>query len=325
MVGTARLRMDRRHARFQARWRLPLRHACSQRQRNVGEVRLSRTRRAGPDCFCQFFLRSRGQDRARPVCRGFSTGNPQRADPHRAPWHHDAHPSRLTAQRDRSGEEPLRGDEAIDECGLQRHVQSPRTIPGAGLTPARFKNKWWRSQWQNAKRSTAALRANVGSIRPRLARARYHRDYRQTRSRHPRRQADIAASHSCRTYQPNRGGEIMITVTAYKWVPPFAQGLVRDFRARWALEEIGLPYRVNLIAHPERLSPDHVAKQPFAQIPVYDEDGLTLFESGAIVLHIAEKSELLLPKDPTARAHAIQWVFAAINSVEQYVQGHVLL
>jgi glutathione S-transferase len=117
----------------------------------------------------------------------------------------------------------------------------------------------------------------------------------------------------------------MITVTAYKWVPPFAQGLVRDFRARWALEEIGLPYRVNLIAHPDRLSPDHVTKQPFAQIPVYEEDGLTLFESGAIVLHIAEKSELLLPKDAAARARAIQWVFAAINSVEQYAQGHVLL
>jgi glutathione S-transferase len=117
----------------------------------------------------------------------------------------------------------------------------------------------------------------------------------------------------------------MITVTAYKWVPPFAQGLVRDFRARWALEEIGLPYRINLITHPDRLSPDHITKQPFAQIPVYEEDGLTLFESGAIVLHIAEKSELLLPKDPAARARAIQWVFAAINSVEQYAQGHALL
>ena len=117
----------------------------------------------------------------------------------------------------------------------------------------------------------------------------------------------------------------MITVTAYKWVPPFAQGLVRDFRARWALEEIGLPYRVNLIAHPDRLSPDHIAKQPFAQIPVYEEDGLTLFESGAILLHIAEKSELLLPKDAIARARAIQWLFAAINSVEQFVQDYVLL
>jgi glutathione S-transferase len=117
----------------------------------------------------------------------------------------------------------------------------------------------------------------------------------------------------------------MITITAYKWVPPFAQGLVRDLRARWALEEISLPYRVNLIAHPDRLSPDHVARQPFAQIPVYEEDGLTLFESGAILLHIAEKSEALLPRDPAGRARAIQWVFAALNSVEQFVQGYVAL
>src|SRR3954469_16884702 len=117
----------------------------------------------------------------------------------------------------------------------------------------------------------------------------------------------------------------MITITAYKWVPPFAQGLVRDFRARWALEEIGLPYRVNLIAHPDRLSPDHMAKQPFAQIPVYEEGGLTLFESGAILLHIAEKSDVLLPKDSVDRARAIQWVFAALNSIEQFVQGYVAL
>jgi glutathione S-transferase len=117
----------------------------------------------------------------------------------------------------------------------------------------------------------------------------------------------------------------MITVTAYKWVPPFAQGLVRDFRPRWALEEIGIPYHVNLIGHPDRLAPDHIAKQPFAQVPVYEEDGLTLFESGAIVLHIAEKSELLLPKDPRARARAIQWLFAALNSIEHFVQDYVLL
>jgi glutathione S-transferase len=117
----------------------------------------------------------------------------------------------------------------------------------------------------------------------------------------------------------------MITITAYSWVPPFAQGLVRDLRARWALEETGVPYRVNLISHPDRLSPDHVARQPFAQIPVYEENGFTLFESGAILLHIADKSDVLLPKDPAARARAIQWVFAALNSVEQFVQGYVVL
>jgi len=117
----------------------------------------------------------------------------------------------------------------------------------------------------------------------------------------------------------------MITITTYQWVPPFAQGLVRDFRARWALEEAGLPYRANLIAHPDRLSPDHLSKQPFAQVPVYEENGLLLFESGAIVLHIAEKSEALLPRDPAARARAIQWIFAALNSIEQFVHTYVFL
>jgi glutathione S-transferase len=117
----------------------------------------------------------------------------------------------------------------------------------------------------------------------------------------------------------------MISVTTYEWVPPFAQGLVRDFRVRWALEEAGIPYRESLISHPDRLNAGHIAKQPFAQVPVYEEDGLTLFESGAIVLHIAEKSDALLPKDPAGRARAIQWIFAALNSIEQFVQDYVLL
>ena len=117
----------------------------------------------------------------------------------------------------------------------------------------------------------------------------------------------------------------MITVTTYEWVPPFAQGLVRDFRVRWALEEASMPYRENLISHPDRLNADHIAKQPFGQVPAYEEDGLVLFESGAIVLHIAENSEALLPKEPVARARAIQWVFAALNSIEHFVQDYVLL
>ena len=117
----------------------------------------------------------------------------------------------------------------------------------------------------------------------------------------------------------------MITVTTYEWVPPFAQGLVRDFRVRWALEEAGIPYRENLIPHPDRLNTAHVAKQPFAQVPVYEEDGLVLFESGAIVLHIAEKSDALLPRHPAERARAIQWIFAALNSIEHFVQDYVLL
>jgi len=117
----------------------------------------------------------------------------------------------------------------------------------------------------------------------------------------------------------------MIKVRTYEWVPPFAQGLVRDLRVRWALEEAGILYKEDLISHPDRLKPEHIAKQPFAQIPTYEEDGLVMFESGAIVLHIAEKSEALLPRDSVGRAHALEWVFAALNSIEQWVQEFVLL
>jgi glutathione S-transferase len=112
----------------------------------------------------------------------------------------------------------------------------------------------------------------------------------------------------------------MITVTAFKSVPPFAQGLVRDLRVRWALEEAGIPYRVRLLGRGEQTSAEHRAMQPFGQVPVYEEDGLVLFESGAIVLHVGARSETLLPADPGARARAITWVFAALNSLETVVQ-----
>ena len=112
-----------------------------------------------------------------------------------------------------------------------------------------------------------------------------------------------------------------ICITAFKWVPPRAQGLVRDLPVRWALEEAGLPYTENLIGVGEKDLPAHRAVQPFGQVPVYAEDGLTLFESGAIVMHIAEKSEVLLPKDPAKRARARTWMFAALNSVEPHVQN----
>jgi len=109
----------------------------------------------------------------------------------------------------------------------------------------------------------------------------------------------------------------MIEISAYKWVPPFAQGLVRDLRVRWALEEAGLPYSVKLIAlGPEQASPEYRALQPFGQVPAFRENGLTLFESGAIVLHIAEKSTVLMPNDPKAREETIAWLFAALNTVE---------
>lgn len=120
-----------------------------------------------------------------------------------------------------------------------------------------------------------------------------------------------------------------IEVTAYDWVPEMAQGHVKDMRVRWALEEIGLPYRERIVggAGGEK-SPDHLADQPFGQVPVYREDGQTLFESGAILLHIGAKDARLLPRDGEKRARAIGWVFAALNSVEPFVQtlflmGHV--
>lgn len=107
-----------------------------------------------------------------------------------------------------------------------------------------------------------------------------------------------------------------ITVTAFRWVPPFAQGLVRDLRVRWALEEAGLPYDTRLIGPEEQTSAAYLGQQPFGQVPVYQEDALTLFESGAIVMHIAARSEALLPADPAARARTLTWAFAALNSVE---------
>jgi glutathione S-transferase len=107
----------------------------------------------------------------------------------------------------------------------------------------------------------------------------------------------------------------MITVSAFKWVPPFAQGQVRDLRVRWALEEAGLGYRENLIGLGDNAPGQaYRALQPFGQIPAYEEDGLVLFESGAIALHIAEKSEALLPADAAGRALAITWLFAALNT-----------
>jgi glutathione S-transferase len=112
-----------------------------------------------------------------------------------------------------------------------------------------------------------------------------------------------------------------ICITAFKWVPPFAQGLVRDLRVRWALEEAGLPYTEKLLGPGDQNSPFHRAVQPFGQVPVYEEDGLTLFESGSIVMHIAEKTPALLPADAAGRARALTWIFAALNSVEPHVQN----
>jgi glutathione S-transferase len=116
-----------------------------------------------------------------------------------------------------------------------------------------------------------------------------------------------------------------IRVTAFKWVPPAAQGLVRDLRVRWALEEAGLPYEEKLLNSGDQNTPEHRAVQPFGQVPVYEEGGLTLFESGSIVMHIGEKSPVLLPLEPQARARVRSWMIAALNSVEPHVQTLVSL
>jgi glutathione S-transferase len=107
-----------------------------------------------------------------------------------------------------------------------------------------------------------------------------------------------------------------IKVSAFRWVPPFAQGLVRDLRVRWALEEAGFAYEERLIGPEDQQSETYLALQPFGQVPSYEQDGLVLFESGAIVLHIAERSEQLMPSDSAARARTKTWMFAALNTVE---------
>ena len=117
----------------------------------------------------------------------------------------------------------------------------------------------------------------------------------------------------------------MITISAFKWVPEFAHGQVRDLRARWALEEAGIPYKTHLLELGDQDKPDYRALQPFGQVPILQDGDFTLFESGAIVLHIGERSETLLPKDPLARARATQWLIAALNSIEPFLMNIALI
>lgn len=107
-----------------------------------------------------------------------------------------------------------------------------------------------------------------------------------------------------------------ITITAFERSPDGGKGLARDTRVRWALEEVGQPYEVRLVSFQAMKEPAHLALHPFGQIPTYEEGGLALFESGAIVFHIAQRHAGLLPQDPDARARAIGWMFAALNTVE---------
>jgi glutathione S-transferase len=117
----------------------------------------------------------------------------------------------------------------------------------------------------------------------------------------------------------------MITLTTFQWVPPFAQGLVRDLRVRWALEEAGIPYQQKLLAPGENDSAAYRSIQPWGQVPVIEEDGLVLFESGAILIYLADRSPALAAEGAAGRAKAAQWVAAALNSVEPHVQNLVLL
>ena len=106
------------------------------------------------------------------------------------------------------------------------------------------------------------------------------------------------------------------TITAFERSPDRGKGLARDMRVRWALEEVGQPYEVRLVSFDVMKEPAHLALHPFGQIPTYEEGDLALFESGAIVFHIAERHAGLLPYDANARARAITWMFAALNTVE---------
>ena len=108
-------------------------------------------------------------------------------------------------------------------------------------------------------------------------------------------------------------------ITVFAWVPPFAEGFVRDLRARWACEEIGLDYAERLIDATSPRPASYLREQPWGQVPVLKDQGITWFESGAILLHLGEQDARLLPRDPQGRASAISWLFAALNTIEPRV------
>ncbi len=109
------------------------------------------------------------------------------------------------------------------------------------------------------------------------------------------------------------------TITAFERSPDGGKGLARDTRVRWAFEEVGIPYEVRLVSFQAMKEPAHLALHPFGQIPTYEEGNLALFETGSIVFHIADRHVGLLPDDSNARARAITWMFAALNTVETLI------
>lgn len=114
-----------------------------------------------------------------------------------------------------------------------------------------------------------------------------------------------------------------IEITAFRWVPEFAQGVVRDLRVRWALEEAGLDYRVRLLD--QQRPPEYLKEQPFDQVPCFSDGKVKIFETGAIVQYVGEQRDALLPRDPQGRFRAIQWTYAALNSVEPAILNLLLI
>jgi glutathione S-transferase len=114
-----------------------------------------------------------------------------------------------------------------------------------------------------------------------------------------------------------------IEITAFRWVPEFAQGVVRDLRVRWALEEAGLGYRVRLLDQERPL--EYLREQPFDQVPCFNDGKVRIFETGAIAQYLGEQSEALLPRDPQGKYRAIQWTYAALNSVEPAILNLLLI
>ncbi len=116
-----------------------------------------------------------------------------------------------------------------------------------------------------------------------------------------------------------------IEITAFRWVPAFAQGLVRDLRLRWALEEIGRPYSVRLLDATKPRPAEYFCEQPWGQVPIYKDKEVELFESGAILIHLGMQDERLLPTDPQGRMRGIAWLIAALNSVEPTIFPLILV
>ena len=136
------------------------------------------------------------------------------------------------------------------------------------------------------------------------------------------RAPSVASSAKAATFHTDRSTTMgKTTVWGFRWAPEFAQGLVRDLRVRWALEEAGRPYEVQLIGFDERVSAAYRERQPFGMVPAYEADGQNLFESGAIVHRIAMDSTALMPADANARADVLAWMFAALNTVEPSMQN----